>query len=52
VLGIVGAGGIGLPLIQRLNFRRWDEVSMLLIVIVAFVIVVDAISSRIRRRLV
>lgn len=52
VLGIVGAGGIGLPLIQRLNFRRWDEVSMLLIVIVAFVIIVDAISSRIRRRLV
>ncbi|MFN2322289.1 MAG: PhnE/PtxC family ABC transporter permease [Trueperaceae bacterium] len=33
VLGLVGAGGIGLPLIQRLQFRRWDEVSMFLIVI-------------------
>jgi len=52
VLGMVGAGGIGLPLIQRLQFRRWAEVSMLLLVIVAFIIVVDAISSRIRRRLV
>jgi len=52
VLGLVGAGGIGLPLIQRLQFRRWSEVSMLLLVIVAFVIVVDAISGRIRRRLV
>lgn len=52
VLGIVGAGGIGLPLIQRLNFRRWEEVSTILVVIIAVVIVVDAISSRIRRRLV
>lgn len=52
VLGLVGAGGIGLPLIQRLQFRRWEEVSMLLLVIIAFVIVVDAISGRIRRRLV
>lgn len=52
VLGMVGAGGIGLPLIQRLQFRRWDEVSMLLLVIVAFIIVVDAVSSRIRRTLV
>ena len=52
VLGLVGAGGIGLPLIQRLQFRRWEEVSMLLIVIVAFVIVVDAVSGRVRRRLV
>lgn len=52
VLGLVGAGGIGLPLIQRIQFRRWEQVSMLLIVIVAVVIVVDALSSRIRRRLV
>lgn len=52
VLGMVGAGGIGLPLIQRLQFRRWAEVSMFIIVIVVFIIVVDAISSNIRRRLV
>ena len=52
VLGMVGAGGIGLPLIQRLQFRRWDEVSMLLLVIVGVIIVVDAVSSRIRSRLV
>jgi phosphonate transport system permease protein len=52
ILGLVGAGGIGLPMIQRIQFRRWDEVSMLLIVIVGVIIVVDAISSRIRRRLV
>jgi phosphonate transport system permease protein len=52
VLGMVGAGGIGLPLIQRLQFRRWDEVSTFLLVIVGFIIVVDFVSSTIRRRLV
>lgn len=52
VLGLVGAGGIGLPLIQRIQFRRWEQVSMILLVIVVVVIVVDALSSRIRRRLV
>src|SRR5690625_398319 len=52
ILGLVGAGGIGLPLIQRLQFRRWDEVSMFLIIIVAFVVVVDAVSSRVRRNMV
>ena len=52
ILGLVGAGGIGGPLIQRLQFRRWDEISMILIVIVGFIIVVDAVSSRVRQRLV
>ena len=52
VLGLVGAGGIGLPLIQRIQFRRWEQVSMILIVIVVVIIVVDTASSRLRRRLV
>jgi phosphonate transport system permease protein len=52
VLGMVGAGGIGAPLIQRLQFRRWDEISMLMLVIVVVIIVVDALSSSVRRRLV
>ena len=33
-------------------FRRWDEVSMFLVVIVTFIIVVDTLSSSVRRRLV
>ncbi len=52
ILGLVGAGGIGAPLIQRLQFRRWDEISMIMIVIVVVIIVVDALSSSVRRRLV
>lgn len=52
ILGLVGAGGIGGLLIQRIQFRRWEEISMILLVIIAFVAVVDVISSAIRRRLV
>jgi len=52
VLGLVGAGGIGAPLIQRLSFRRWDEISMIMMVIVVTIIVVDTLSSSVRRRLV
>src|SRR5690606_16972632 len=52
ILGLVGAGGIGGPLIQRLQFRRWDAISTFLIVIVGFIVVVDFLSSTIRRRLV
>ncbi len=52
ILGLVGAGGIGGLLIQRISFRRWEEISMILIVIIAFVMVVDVVSSYVRRRLV
>ena len=51
-LGLVGAGGVGVLLVQRIQFRRWSEISTILIVIVAFVIVVDTISSLIRKRMV
>jgi phosphonate transport system permease protein len=52
ILGLVGAGGIGAPLIQRLQFRRWDEIAMIMIVIVVVIIVVDTLSTNVRRRLV
>lgn len=52
VLGLVGAGGIGAVLIQRLQFRRWDEISMIMMVIVVVIIVVDFLSSSLRRRIV
>lgn len=51
VLGLVGAGGIGLILQQRLQFRLWGEVTVILLVIIVFVIVVDALSARLRRAL-
>ncbi|CAN5617096.1 hypothetical protein BH24DEI1_BH24DEI1_03770 [soil metagenome] len=52
ILGLVGAGGIGLLLIQRIQFRRWSEISTILLIIIAFVVVVDVLSSYIRKRIV
>ncbi|MFD2210666.1 phosphonate ABC transporter, permease protein PhnE [Virgibacillus halophilus] len=52
ILGIVGAGGIGAPLIFALNGHSWDRVGIILIGIVVMVTIIDIISSSIRKRLV
>jgi len=52
ILGIVGAGGIGAPLIFALNGHTWDRVGIILIGIVVMVTTIDLISSSIRRRIV
>jgi phosphonate transport system permease protein len=51
VLGIVGAGGIGFELIAALRVIRYDQVSAILIAILACVVVVDAIGARLRKAL-
>jgi len=52
VLGYVGAGGIGQTYEVNLTFRRFDRVGMIIIVSFAVVLIIDFISSSIRRRLV
>lgn len=51
VLGLVGAGGIGSMLSNYTNYRQWDTVGMLLIVVIVATMIVDAISGAIRRRI-
>jgi phosphonate transport system permease protein len=51
VLGLVGAGGIGSMLANYTNYRQWDTVGMLLIVVVVATMTMDAISGAIRRRI-
>ncbi|TFD91368.1 phosphonate ABC transporter, permease protein PhnE [Cryobacterium serini] len=51
VLGLVGAGGIGSMLANYTNFREWDTVGMLLIVVVLATMLIDAISGAIRQRI-
>lgn len=51
VLGLVGAGGIGSMLANYTNFREWDTVGMLLIVVVVATMVMDAVSGAIRGRI-
>jgi len=51
ILGVVGAGGIGLQIAERIKVRYWDEVSFIIILILVTVAVMDQVSARVRRRL-
>jgi phosphonate transport system permease protein len=51
VLGIVGAGGIGFELIAALRIIKYDQVSAILLTILACVLVVDALGAWLRRQL-
>ena len=51
VLGLVGAGGIGAPLIFAMNSYRWKEVGAILIGLVLLVLVVEYASTKIRTKL-
>lgn len=48
VLGLVGAGGIGAPLIFAMNSYRWNEAGAILVGLVVLVLLVEYISTRIR----
>ncbi|AXK45889.1 phosphonate ABC transporter, permease protein PhnE [Brachybacterium saurashtrense] len=51
VLGLIGAGGIGTMLSNYTNYREWDTVGMLLIVVVAITMLIDLVSGDLRRRI-
>ena len=48
IIGIVGAGGIGLYLAETIRTLEWQQVSFLILLILAAVTVIDFISSRLR----
>ena len=50
VMGMVGAGGIGFELMGSLRIMQYQDVSAILIVILAMVTLVDALSSYLRRK--
>ncbi|HAY53331.1 phosphonate ABC transporter, permease protein PhnE [Schleiferilactobacillus perolens] len=52
ILGIVGAGGIGTPLIFAISARAWSRVGIILLGIVIMVTLVDFISGSIRKKLI
>ncbi|WP_281885063.1 phosphonate ABC transporter, permease protein PhnE [Paenibacillus sp. YYML68] len=52
ILGLIGAGGIGTPLIFALEARAWSRVGIILLGIIVMVTIIDIISSSIRKRLV
>ncbi|MFT5218447.1 MAG: phosphonate transport system permease protein [Planctomycetota bacterium] len=52
VLGLVGAGGIGLELNASINTVSWTQVSVILLVILATVIVSEWVSAKVRHAII
>ncbi|SCW80998.1 phosphonate transport system permease protein [Paenibacillus tianmuensis] len=51
VLGLVGAGGIGLTLDRTLQMFRYDRSALIIILTLAIVLLIDFVSTKIRERL-
>jgi len=52
ILGLVGAGGIGAPLIFAMNSYKWHQVGSLLIGLVVLILIIELISNKLRAKLV
>jgi len=52
VLGLVGAGGIGMVLDSALNLFQWNRVAMVLLAIFAVVIAAEVVVTQVRRRVI
>jgi len=53
VIGALGAGGIGLLLVETMNTQRdWENVAYLIVLTITLVIAMDSLSSWLRRRLI
>ena len=51
ILGYVGAGGIGLILNEKIGWREYDKVGMILVMLFITVVIIENISKYIRERL-
>ncbi len=51
ILGFVGAGGIGLLLNDRISWRRYEDVGMILLVLFAVIILIETLSRFLRKKL-
>ncbi|WP_108661264.1 phosphonate ABC transporter, permease protein PhnE [Acuticoccus kandeliae] len=52
ILGLVGAGGIGLQLQASLNVLAWPQVTMIFIVILATVVLSEWVSAKVRHAII
>lgn len=52
ILGLVGAGGLGLLLSEAMSLFQWGRLATLLLAIVVMVTAFDALSRAVRRRIV
>lgn len=52
ILGLVGAGGIGAPLIFAINAYKWHQVGSILIGLIILVLIIEYFSTKFRTKLV
>ena len=52
ILGLVGAGGIGVALDSALSNLYWDQVGLIVLVIFAIVIAAEFVTSFIRSKII
>lgn len=52
ILGLVGAGGIGLKLNASLNTLAWSQISVILLLILGTVVVSEWVSSKVRHAII
>ncbi|MFT8245241.1 phosphonate ABC transporter, permease protein PhnE [Roseomonas sp. BN140053] len=52
IIGIVGAGGIGLYLSEMIRTLEWPTVSSIVLLILATVVAIDALSTRLRAAII
>lgn len=50
-LGLVGAGGIGAPMIFAIQSRAWDKVGIILFSIIITVFIIDTVTGYFRKKL-
>ena len=52
IIGIVGAGGIGLMLSEMIRTLEWGAVSFIVLLVLVMVMAIDAVSGRLRTALI
>ena len=52
VLGLVGAGGIGMALDSAINLFQWDRVAIILVTIFVVVVLAEVVVTQIRKRII
>lgn len=52
ILGLVGAGGIGAPMIFAMNSYKWNQVGAILIGLIILILLIEWMSNKLRTKLV
>ena len=52
IIGVVGAGGIGLHLSEQIRVLEWQQASFLILMVLVTVAIIDQLSQRLRTAII